>query len=47
MNNINQYLDDAKKTVVTKDDTVKVKDFVEEQSSHVKDLTSKIATSEE
>ena len=47
MNNINHYLDDAKKTVVAKDDTVKVKDFVEEQSSHVKDLTSKIATLEE
>ena len=44
MNDIKQYLDDAIKTLVTKDYILKLKDFIEEQSSLIKDLTSKITT---
>ena len=44
MNDIKQYLDDAIKTLVTKDYILKLKDFIEEQSSLLKDLTSKITT---
>ena len=47
MNDIKQYLDDAIKTLVTKDDILKLKDFIEEQSSLIKDLTSKITTLED
>ena len=47
MNDIKQYLDYAIKTLVTKDDIVKLKDFIEEQSSLIKYLTSKITTLEE
>ena len=46
MNDNKQYLDDAIKTLVTKDDIKKLKDFIEEQSSLIKDLTSKISTLE-
>ena len=47
MNDIKQYLDYAIKTLVTKDDIVILKDFMEEQSSLIKYLTSKITTLEE
>ena len=47
MNDIKQYLDYAIKTLVTKDDIVKLKDFIEEQSSLIKYLTSKITILEE
>ena len=30
MNDVKQYLDDAIKTLLTKDDIVKLKDFIEE-----------------
>ena len=36
MNDVKQYLDDAIKTLLTKDDIVKLKDFIEEQSSLIK-----------
>ena len=47
MNDIKQYLDYAIKTLVTKDDIMKLKDFIEEQSSLIKYLTSRITTLEE
>ena len=47
MNDIKQYLDDAITTLVTKDDIVKLKDYIEKQSSLIKDLTSKITILEE
>ena len=47
VNNIKQYLDDAIKGLVTKDDIVKFKDFIKEQSNAIKNLTSKITTLEE
>ena len=47
MNDVKRYLDYAIKTLVTKDDIVKLKDFIEEQSSLIKYLTSKITTLEE
>ena len=33
MNDIKQYLDDAIRTLVEKDDVMKLKNFIEEQSS--------------
>ena len=36
MNDVKQYLDDAIKTLLTKDDIVKLQDFIEEQSSLTK-----------
>ena len=51
MNNIKQYLTilywTILKTLVTKDDMVKSKDFIEEQSNLANGLTSKITTLEE
>ena len=47
MNDIKQYLNNAIKTLVTTDDIMKLKDFIEEQSSPIKDLTSKITTLED
>ena len=42
-----QYKDDAIKTLVTKDDILKLKCFIKEQSNFTKDLTSKITTLKE
>ena len=47
MKDIKQYFDDAIKTLVTKYDIVKLKDFIEEQSNLIKDLISKIVALEE
>lgn len=51
MNNIKQYLTilywTILKTLVTKDDMVKSKDFIEEQSNPANGITSKITTLEE
>lgn len=47
MKDIKQYSDDALKTLVAKDDIVKVTDFTEEQCNLIKDLTSKITAVEE
>ena len=51
MNNIKQYLTilywTILKTLVTKDDMVKSKDFVEEQSNLANGINSKITTLEE
>lgn len=44
---IQQYKDDAIKTLVTKDDILKLKCFIKEQSNFTKDLTSKITTLKE
>ena len=44
---IQQYKDDAIKTLVTKDDILKLKCFIKEQNNFTKDLTSKITTLKE
>ena len=47
INDIKQYLYDAIKTLVTKDDIVKLKDLIEQKNSLSKDLTSKLLALEQ
>ena len=38
MNDVKQYLDDVIKTLVTRDDIVKLKDYIEKQSRLIRDV---------
>ena len=38
MNDVKQYLDDVIKTLVTRDDIMKLKDYIEKQSRLIRDV---------